>query len=178
MTEPDLASEIRLFVTDVDGTLTDGGMYYTARGEYMKRFNTRDGMGLSMLRDAGVEVAIMTSENSEIVLRRAEKLNITHVFVGVEDKLAQLKELCESLEVQLNRVAYVGDDVNDLDAMRNVGLAFAVADADLRVLDVANMRLSKSGGEGAVREAAEWILARLTSGEHPVPCLGPSTQSS
>ena len=146
---------IRLFVTDVDGTLTDGGMYYTAQGEYMKLFNTRDGMGLSMLRDNGIELAIMTSENSEIVLRRAEKLNITHVFIGVEDKLAQLKELCERLNVPLSSVAYVGDDVNDLQVMQNVGLAFAVADANFRVLEAAHVQLSKCGGTGAVREAAE-----------------------
>lgn len=159
----DPGSEIKLFVTDVDGTLTDGGMYYTAQGEYMKRFNTRDGMGLSMLRQAGVEVAIMTGEDSEIVLRRAEKLKITHVVIGVRDKMAPLRALCETLNVPLSCVAYVGDDVNDLEVMRNVRLAFAVADADPRVLKAAHVRLSKRGGEGAVREAAEWILSRISS---------------
>lgn len=153
---------IKLFVTDVDGTLTDGGMYYTAQGESMKRFNTRDGMGLSMLRRAGVEVTIMTGEDSEIALRRAEKLKITYVFTGIQDKLAQLKKLCETLNIPLGSVAYVGDDVNDLEVMRNVGLSFAVADADARVLEVANVQLAKRGGEGAVREAAEWILSRLS----------------
>jgi len=154
------ALDIRLFVTDVDGTLTDGGMYYTANGEYMKLFNTRDGMGLSMLREAGIEVCMMTSENSEIVTRRAEKLEITRVFLGVRDKLAQLTSLCQELKLPLTRVAYVGDDVNDLDVIRNVGLGFAVADADSRVLDAAKVRLSKRGGAGAVREAADWVLAK------------------
>jgi N-acylneuraminate cytidylyltransferase len=153
---------IELFITDVDGTLTDGGMYYTAQGEYMKRFNTRDAMGLSMLRHAGVEVGIMTTENSEIVLRRAEKLKIRHVFIGVQDKLAKLKTLCETLGVSLSNVAYVGDDVNDIEVMRSVGLSFAVSDADNRILDVAHIRLSKDGGQGAVREASEWVLARLS----------------
>lgn len=155
------AFDIRLFVTDVDGTLTDGGMYYTADGEYMKLFNTRDGMGLSMLREAGIEVCMMTSENSEIVTRRAEKLEIARVFLGVRDKLAQLTALCQELDLPLTQVAYVGDDVNDLEVIRNVGLGFAVADADSRVLDAANVRLSKQGGAGAVREAAEWVLERV-----------------
>ena len=154
------ALDIRLFVTDVDGTLTDGGMYYTADGEYMKLFNTRDGMGLSMLREAGIEVCMMTSENSEIVARRAEKLDVTRVFLGVRDKLARLTALCKELDLPLTQVAYVGDDVNDLDVIRNVGLGFAVADADSRVLDAAKIRLSKRGGAGAVREAAEWVLER------------------
>jgi len=154
-----LKTKIKLFVTDVDGTLTDSSMYYNSQGEYMKRFNTRDGLGLSMLREAGVEVAIMTSENSEIALRRAEKLNINHVFLGVPNKLEQLKQLCETLNVPLSSVAYVGDDLNDLEVMRNVRIGFAVADADFRILKVAHVRLSKRGGEGAVREAAEWVLS-------------------
>ncbi len=158
---PDPTPDIKLFVTDVDGTLTDGGMYYTARGEYMKRFNTRDGMGLGMLRKAGLTVAIITAENSEIVLRRAEKLNVAHVFIDVRDKVSQVKELCGELGLEISQVAYVGDDVNDLEVMKSVGLAFAVADADSRVLDVAHVRLSKRGGEGAVREAAEWVLSRV-----------------
>jgi YrbI family 3-deoxy-D-manno-octulosonate 8-phosphate phosphatase len=103
---------------------------------------------------------MMTSENSEIVTRRAEKLEITRVFLGVRDKLAQLTSLCQALKLPLTRVAYVGDDVNDLDVIRNVGLGFAVADADSRVLDAAKVRLSKRGGAGAVREAADWVLER------------------
>ena len=159
------ALDIGLFVTDVDGTLTDGGMYYTADGEYMKLFNTRDGVGLRLLQEAGIDVCMMTSENSEIVARRAEKLNVTRVFLGVRDKLAKLTALCQELDLPLTRVAYVGDDVNDLDVMRNVGLAFAVADADSRVLEAANVRLSKRGGRGAVREAAEWVLERRTQSQ-------------
>jgi YrbI family 3-deoxy-D-manno-octulosonate 8-phosphate phosphatase len=163
MERSSVAAEIRLFVTDVDGTMTDGGMYYTAHGDHMKRFNTRDGMGLSMLRDAGIEVAMMTGEDSEIVVRRAEKLKIQHVYVGVSDKLSLLREVCGLLDVPLGCVAYVGDDVNDLEVIKNVGLALAVSDADFRIAEAADVRLSLRGGEGAVREAAEWILARRTS---------------
>ena len=158
---PVAPSKIKLFVTDVDGTLTDGGMYYTDQGEYMKLFNTRDGKGLNMLQEAGVQVAVMTSEHSNIVLRRAEKLNVRHVFIGVKDKLAQLTELCTELQLPLASVAYVGDDINDLEVMRTVGLAFAVADADRRVLEAAHIRLLRPGGAGAVREAAECILSGI-----------------
>ncbi len=157
---PKSRDEVKLFVTDVDGTLTDGGIYYTAQGEYMKRFNIRDGMGLSLLRQSGVDVAIMTGEETEIVLRRAEKLQISHVFLGVKEKLPELRKLCQRLDVSLKHVAYVGDDVNDLEPMKEVGVSFAVADADSRVLEAASVRLSKRGGEGAVREAVEWILNR------------------
>ena len=157
---PQSRDEVKLFVTDVDGTLTDGGIYYTAQGEYMKRFNIRDGMGLSLLRQSGVDVAIMTGEETEIVLRRAEKLQISYVFLGVKEKLPELRKLCQRLDVSLKHVAYVGDDVNDLEPMKEVGVSFAVADADSRVLEAASVRLSKRGGEGAVREAVEWILNR------------------
>ena len=158
------AHRIRLFVTDVDGTLTDGSMYYTAEGDHMKRFNTRDGMGLEMLRDAGIEVAIMTGENSEIVLRRAEKLGISRVFIGIKDKLTKMKALCEEMDIPLSSVAYAGDDVNDLEVMKNVGLSFAVADASRVVFEAASVKLTRDGGRGAVREAAEWIIANQGPG--------------
>lgn len=158
--------EIRLFVTDVDGTLTDGGMYYTADGELMKRFNTRDGMGMRLLREAGLQLAIITSEESEIVLRRAEKLKISHVYVGIRDKLARVSELCTSLRLRLDQVAYVGDDLNDLDLIKKVGLSFAPADAAAEVLECVHVKLSRRGGDGAVREAAEWLLKYIPE----IPC--------
>jgi len=156
--------QIQLFVTDVDGTLTDGSMYYTAEGDYMKRFNTRDGMGLEMLRNKGIEVAIMTGEDSQIVLRRAEKLKISRVFIGIKDKLTQMKSLCEEMGIPMSSVAYVGDDVNDMEVMKHVGLSFAVADSSPGIVEVADVTLTKVGGKGAVREAAEWIIARQLSG--------------
>jgi YrbI family 3-deoxy-D-manno-octulosonate 8-phosphate phosphatase len=158
------AHRIRLFVTDVDGTLTDGSMYYTAEGDHMKRFNTRDGMGLEMLREIGVEVAIMTGENSDIVLRRAEKLGISRVYIGIKDKLSRMKALCEEMDIPLSAVAYAGDDVNDLEVMKNVGLSFAVADATRVVFEGASVKLTRDGGRGAVREAAEWIIANQGPG--------------
>lgn len=150
---------VKLFVTDVDGTLTDGGMYYTAQGEHMKRFNTKDGKGLELLRRAGVAVAIITQERSEIVLRRAEKLQVDDVFIGIRDKVACLRELAARQGVDFQEIAYVGDDVNDLEVMAAVGLSFAVADAAAPVRQGATVLLATPGGHGAVREAAEWVLA-------------------
>lgn len=155
-----LTPTIKLFVTDVDGTLTDGSMYYTVSGEYMKRFNTKDGMGLGMLKDTGIEVAIVTSESSDIALRRAEKLNIDHVYVGVRNKLRQVNLLCSEIGVTLAETAYVGDDLNDLEVMKCVGLSFSVRDANAAVVKLANVNLKTRGGDGAVREAVEWILER------------------
>lgn len=154
-------ASIRLFVTDVDGTLTDGGMYYGVEGELMKRFNTRDAMGLQLLRDAGIAVAIITAEDSAIVLRRAEKLRISDVVLGAQDKLTELRQICDGHDIELSQVAYVGDDVNDLEVMRAVGVSYAVADAVPAVQEVADLVLSKGGGFGAVREAAERVLAAL-----------------
>jgi len=151
--------KISLFVTDVDGTLTDGGMYYTAEGEYMKRFDTRDAKGLERLRAAGVEVAIVTQEASPIVLARAAKMGLARVHIGERDKLGRVKAICAELGIDLAAVAYVGDDVNDLEVMAAVGRSFAPADAQPPVAEAASVRLTRAGGHGAVREAAEWVLA-------------------
>ena len=105
-------TDIRLFLTDVDGTLTDGGMYYTSTGDTMKKFNTRDGMGLQLLQRAGVKVGIVTSETTEIVTRRAEKLGLDYLVQGKRDggKLAAALEICASMGITMSQVAYIGDD--------------------------------------------------------------------
>ena len=107
-------TDIRLFLTDVDGTLTDGGMYYTSTGDTMKKFNTRDGMGLQLLQRAGVKVGIVTSETTEIVTRRAEKLGLDFLVQGKRDggKLAAALDICSSMGITMSQVAYIGDDVN------------------------------------------------------------------
>lgn len=153
-----MPERIRLFATDVDGTLTDGGMYYTESGEYMKRFNTRDAKGLELLRKAGVSVAIITQENSPIVLARARKMQIEHVYLGAADKVRVLEGLWRELNIKPEETAYVGDDVNDLAAMEKAGLSFAVADAEPEVVSEAKVHLVRAGGHGAVREAANFIL--------------------
>lgn len=155
------AARIRLVVTDNDGVLTDGKVYYSARGEELKRFSLRDGMGVERLRDAGIATAIMTGEQSPQVERRAEKLGI-RAWLGVKDKRAALLET----GVEPAHIAFIGDDVNDLDAIRflaPVGLTAAPRDAFPRVLESVHLRTAAIGGDGAFRELAEWILTRRRS---------------
>jgi YrbI family 3-deoxy-D-manno-octulosonate 8-phosphate phosphatase len=144
---------------DVDGVLTDAGMYYGPTGEVLKKFNTRDGMGLARVREAGVAVALISGEDSAIVHARAAKLNIDDVFSGIANKLEVIQDLCARQNVGLDEVAYIGDDLNDLAAMECVGLACAVADAAEPVKAVAQYVAERRGGEGAVREVCELIIA-------------------
>ena len=151
-------ARIKMLVMDVDGVLTDAGMYYSERGDELKKFNTRDGKGIELLQKAGIPVAIITSENSKIVARRAEKLKIKELFQGVQDKLPVLRELAARYALQLQQMAYIGDDVNDLEVMRAVGMAVAVADALPQVKETAHYVTGKQGGQGAVREFIELLL--------------------
>ena len=163
----DRARRVRLLITDVDGVLTDGGMYYSEQGEICKKFNTRDGKGISLLQAAGIQTAIVTSERTGFSTRRAEKLGITEVYTGVENKLSIVRALCERLEVSLETVCYIGDDVNDLEVLQAVGLACAVADAVSTVKASVHYITGLPGGSGAVREVCELILqARQTTQEN------------
>lgn len=153
---------IRLFLTDVDGTLTDGGMYYTAEGDVMKKFNARDGMGLQLLQKAGIKVGIITSENTELVRRRAEKLGIDFLVQGKRDggKLAACADICENLAIGLDDVAYIGDDVNCIDLLRAAGMRACPADAMPPVKALPGILvMNLKGGEGCVREFADLILS-------------------
>lgn len=156
---PRLLKKLRALVLDVDGVLTDGGMYYGPSGEGLKRFNVKDGLGLRMIGEAGLLVALISGENSEILKRRAEKLRIENVFVGVEDKLQVLKDFAGARGVALGEVAYMGDDLNDLAALGAVALPIAVADAAPQVRKAAAWVTSRRGGDGAVREVCDRILA-------------------
>ena len=154
-------TDIRLFLTDVDGTLTDGGMYYTASGDTMKKFNTRDGMGLQLLQREGVKVGIVTSENTEIVTRRAEKLGLDYLVQGKRygGKLAATLEICDSLGITMDKVAYIGDDVNCAELLSNVGIAACPADAMPQVKRIPGIRvMTLRGGEGCVREFINQLL--------------------
>ena len=143
---------------DVDGVLTDGGMYYGENGEELKKFNTRDGQGVALVREAGLKTAILTRENTPIVTRRAAKLQVDDVHMGVLDKLATLRGIAERHGLSLDEVAYIGDDVNDYEALCHVGLAVAVRDATRLPRSVAHYVTEAKGGEGAVRELCELIL--------------------
>jgi len=152
------AGKIRMLIMDVDGTLTDGAMYFSARGEEMKRFSTRDGMGINLLRRAGIESAIMTSEDSEIAAARARKLRIEEVILGTHDKCASIVELATRRAIPMECIAYIGDDVNDVHVMQMCGLSGCPSDSVDAIKSVAHFISSKSGGNGAVREFAEFIL--------------------
>src|SRR5687767_1209392 len=150
---------IRLLATDVDGVLTDAGMYYSESGDEWKKFNTRDGMGIKLLQRAGILTAIITQESTKIVMRRARKLTIPEVHQGAFDKLTVLKDLIARHHLTMDQVAYMGDDVNDLQALGAAGFSAAPADGMPVVLKTVRYRCKCKGGEGAVREVADLILS-------------------
>jgi len=169
-------ARLRLVITDVDGVLTDGGIFFSETGEALKRFSVRDGMGVERLRDQGIETAFLTRENSAIVARRAEKLAIRHCHLGVGDKKAFLPRLLEEAGVGDDEIAYIGDDVNDEEIMGAVaerGLIGAPLDAVPSVLRRAHYRCALPGGCGAFRDFAEWILDLRTQSQ--VQIQQPST---
>ena len=153
-----LLSQIRLFATDVDGVLTDAGMYYAESGNEWKKFNTRDGMGIKLLQRAGLITAIVTQERTKLVARRAEKLAIPELHQGVMDKLSCVREMASRHGLTLSQVAFIGDDVNDLEALKAVGFSATPADGMPQVAAVVDYICQKKGGEGAVREIIEMIL--------------------
>ena len=155
-------ADIRLFLTDVDGTLTDGGMYYGSDGTEFKKFNTRDGMGLQMLQRTGVKVGIVTSENTPINVNRARKLGLDYLKQSARDgsKLAAVQEICTEMGISLQQVAYVGDDVNCYDLLAAVGWAACPADACEKVRNIPGIHiLARRGGDACVREWIDMILA-------------------
>lgn len=153
-----------MLAMDVDGVLTDAGMYYSESGDELKKFNTRDGMGIKMLQGAGLITAFITKEKTAIVERRGRKLAVPEVHQGVDDKLSVLRGLVEKYRISLPQVAYIGDDVNDLEALRAVGFSAAPADGLPPVLAAVHYVCRKKGGEGAVREVADLILKAKASG--------------
>lgn len=150
---------LRLIAFDVDGVLTDGGLYLSDSGEEFKRFNSLDGHGLKMLKASGVELAIITGRTSKCVELRAKNLGITHLYQGIEDKLAAMQSLLADLKLAPEAAAFMGDDVVDLPAMRRVGLALSVPGAPQIVRDHAHYVSQRAAGHGAVREVCEMILA-------------------
>ena len=154
--------QIKLLALDVDGILTDGGLYYSESGEVSKKFNVKDGKGIQLLRRSGIEVAIISANDSPATKHRANKLGIANCFIGVEDKLTVLSNLCQRLNVSLAQVAYMGDDLNDLPVLNAVGFPLTVADAIPENKAVAKYVTKLSGGQGAVREVCNLLLNCLT----------------
>jgi 3-deoxy-D-manno-octulosonate 8-phosphate phosphatase (KDO 8-P phosphatase) len=157
------AKRTRIVVTDVDGVLTDAGVYYSPRGEELKRFSMRDGMGVERLRDAGIETGLLTRETSPIVQARGEKLKVRYVWMGVRDKRMRMRELERETGYRLPEVTFIGDDVNDVELMHQIveagGLTAAPGDAFTTALDAATYVTKAYGGHGAFRELAEWLIA-------------------
>lgn len=153
------ARRVRLLALDVDGVLTDGRIYYDDRGNELKAFSTRDGLGMRLLADHGVTLALITARQSEIVARRAANLGIVHVYQGRNNKLDAFNHLLGETGVDEAQTCYAGDDWLDIPVLDRVGLAVTVADADPVVRDRAHWVTSRPGGHGAVRELCDLILA-------------------
>lgn len=157
---PSPPATIRLVLTDCDGVLTDGGVYYGEGGEVLKRFSIRDGMGVERLRRAGIDVGIVSGERSPSISARAAKLGISEVHLGVRDKRSALLDICRSRAIDPAHVAYIGDDVNDVEVMGMVGLAGAPADALPQARAAAHVVVDLPGGHGAFRAFAEFIVTK------------------
>lgn len=161
---------VKLVLTDCDGVLTDGSVYYSELGEKFKRFNIRDGMGVERLRLlAGVESAIVTGESSESVVRRAEKLGIVECHLGAKDKGAVVRSILARRDLSGAEIAYLGDDVNDLPAFELAGVTACPRDAVDEIKARADVVLTHKGGEGAFREFAEMLLTAVGAKPPPIP---------
>ncbi len=150
---------ISLVAFDIDGVMTDGGLYFSDSGEEFKRFNSLDGHGIKMLKASGVQVAIITGRTSRCVTKRAENLGIDHVYQGVERKLEAMVDMLDKLNLSRDVTAYMGDDVVDLSVMRHVGLSISVPDSPQIVREHSDYVTQRRGGHGAVREACELIMS-------------------
>jgi len=157
------ARKIKFVLTDSDGVLTDTGVYYSAEGEIMKRFSIRDGMGVERLRNIlGIETGIITGEESGSVLKRAEKLKIKHLYRGVKDKKSLLPQILTELKLDKENIAFIGDDVNDLELLNEVGLTATPGDGTDFIKNIVHYVCINKGGNGAFREFAELIISLNT----------------
>ena len=150
--------KIKMFLTDCDGCLTDGGMYYSEHGDELKKFNTRDGMAFALLKQKGIITGIVTSENVDLNRRRAEKLKLDILEAGCKDKAVAVKRICEKYGIEIANVCYIGDDVNDLETIKMVGLGCCPADAMPEVREAAKYVTKAKGGEGVIREICNYLF--------------------
>ena len=152
------ASKIRYFFTDVDGTLTDGTILYTVNGELAKNFTTRDGTGFFLLKKMQINAGIITGENSDIVSVRANKLALKHCFLGVDDKFEKMQNFLHSEKMNMENLAYIGDDLNDFELLSNCGLSFCPSDAVVQIKNIVDVTCASKGGYGAFRDAVDYII--------------------
>ena len=158
-------ARVRLLALDVDGVMTDGGLYYTESGEELKKFNVKDGLGIKRVMATGIQVAIISANGSTATLHRAKKLGITHTHIGVKNKIEVLHQLCEELAIATAEVAYMGDDLSDLEILHTVGCPITVADAAQPNKEAVIYVTQKAGGQGAVREICDLLLSVQTEGQ-------------
>jgi len=149
---------IKLVLTDIDGVWTDGGMYYDQTGNEWKKFHTYDSAGVLFCHKLNIPVGIITGENTEIVKRRAEKLKVDFLYMGVADKLSCALKICKKIDISLNEVAFIGDDLNDIELLKAVKYAGVPASAPEYIKKLANVKLKKNGGEGVFREFIEKLF--------------------
>ena len=150
--------KIKIIATDVDGVLTDGGRYFSKEGEIMKKFHTRDGMGVSLLRKKKISTIIITKEKTKFVKQWAKKMNVEKLYDGIQKKEDLVTNICSKYNVTLQELAYIGDDVNDLELLKKVGLSATPADGIDDAKKVCHYICKSKGGEGAFRELADLIL--------------------
>ncbi|MBN2487002.1 MAG: HAD-IIIA family hydrolase [Bacteroidales bacterium] len=168
----------KLVITDIDGVWTDGGMYYDQTGNEWKKFNTYDSAGVLFCKKLNIPVAIITGENTEIVKRRAEKLKIDYLFMGVSNKLEIANQLCKKLNIALTDVAFIGDDLNDIELLKAVGLSAVPNSAPEYIKSIAKHCLKKNGGEGVFREFVEFLLFDKITSEKITEILRNENQRS
>lgn len=152
------AMKIKWFFCDIDGTLTDGGIYYSPNGELLKKFSLKDGTGFFLLRQAGIKAGFITTEVSQIVEERAKKLKIDKYIYGTHRKAETILKFAEEEGITIEEIAFIGDEVNDVKLLKSCGLSFAVGDADHRAKSAASIICEHLGGNGAFREAVEILL--------------------
>ena len=150
--------KIKLVLTDVDGVLRDGGRYYSEKGEIMKKFHVRDGMGINILLRNGISTVIVTKENSKIVKKWAKEMNVSKTYSGIKNKEKELEKICKFYKILPDEVAFIGDDVNDIELMKKVGFSVTPSDGILQAKKIANYVCTTSGGNGALREMIDLIL--------------------
>jgi len=148
----------KLILTDIDGVWTDGGMYYDGNNMEMKKFHTYDSAGVLFAHHLGIPIGILTGENTEIVRRRANKLKVDYLYLGVKDKVAAAQSICNELKIELKDIAFIGDDLNDIKLLKLVGWAGVPASAPKYIKTLANVPLKKDGGDGSFREFVEYII--------------------
>jgi YrbI family 3-deoxy-D-manno-octulosonate 8-phosphate phosphatase len=150
--------KIKLVLTDVDGVLTDGGRYFSEKGEIVKKFHVRDGMGINILLRNGIQTAIVTKENSKIVKKWAKEMNVSKIYSGIKNKEKELEKICKYYKVLPSEIAFIGDDVNDIELMKKVGFSATPFDGILQAKKIVNYVCKASGGNGVLREMIDLIL--------------------